>query len=193
MRRLISRMILRRGPSMCVHPTCSAGVRSSLRCCPPTISSITKDHDELFKLPPGSGRRVAQSVSQSQNCRTMSHLWHPRTGTTAVPPHLAAAAELLVIDLITQHDPQADPEFASDGNSGFAQSLLGEFSPVEALQVWVSAYCVDGRLAPEKAQQGVALFAQPAESLLTGAGIFARDHPHITGQRFAVLVPRGVA
>src|ERR1700730_4951326 len=122
----------------------------------------------------------------------MTHFWHPRTGTTAVPPHLAAATELFVIDLVTQHDPQPDPEFTSGSDPGFAQSLLLQLAPVEALQVRISAYGMHGRLAPEKAQQWVALFAQPAESLLTAAGIFARDHPHITYQRFAVFEPRRV-
>src|SRR5207302_1924470 len=39
--------------------TCSARLHSSTQCCPPNISSITIDHDELFELPPVSGRRVA--------------------------------------------------------------------------------------------------------------------------------------
>jgi len=43
----------------------------------------------------------------------MTHFWHPRTGTTAVLPHLAAATEFFVFDLVAQHDPQSDPEFAS--------------------------------------------------------------------------------
>src|ERR1700674_770544 len=38
----------------------------------------------------------------------------------------------------------------------------------------------------------VALFAQPTESLLTAAGIFAWDHPHIARQRFAVIKSRRV-
>jgi hypothetical protein len=33
----------------------------------------------------------------------MNPLWHSRTGTTAFLPHLAAATEFLVIDLIAQH------------------------------------------------------------------------------------------
>ena len=37
--------------------------------------------------------------------RTMTHLWHPRTGITAFLPHLAAATELFVIDPVAQHDP----------------------------------------------------------------------------------------
>jgi hypothetical protein len=54
----------------------------------------------------------------------MAHFWHPRTGTTAFLPHLAAATELLVIDLVTQQDPQANSEFASCSDSRFTQSLL---------------------------------------------------------------------
>src|SRR6266478_4910263 len=39
-----------------VHPySCSARVSSSIRCCPPNISSVMKDHDELFELPPLQG------------------------------------------------------------------------------------------------------------------------------------------
>src|SRR5215472_19361411 len=34
-----------------VHPTRSVPCCSSLWCCPPTISSISADHDELFDLP----------------------------------------------------------------------------------------------------------------------------------------------
>jgi hypothetical protein len=49
----------------------------------------------------------------------MNPLWHSRTGTTAFLPHLAAATELLIIDLIAQHDPQPDSEFTSDGDSRF--------------------------------------------------------------------------
>ena len=44
---------------ICVTLTCSARLLSSIQCCPPNISSITIDHDELFELPPVSGRRVA--------------------------------------------------------------------------------------------------------------------------------------
>jgi hypothetical protein len=41
-------------------------VASSLQCCPPTISSIIVDHDELFDLPAiqDSGRRVASSLGR---------------------------------------------------------------------------------------------------------------------------------
>src|SRR5271170_5528333 len=34
-----------------VQPTSSVRVTSSIRCCPPAISPITYDHDDVFKLP----------------------------------------------------------------------------------------------------------------------------------------------
>jgi hypothetical protein len=122
----------------------------------------------------------------------MTHLWHPRTGTTVFLPHLAAATELLVINLVAQHDPQPDPQLASYRHSRFAQSLLCQLAPVEALQLWISPYRVYGCFTPEKTQEWVTLFAQPAEPLLTAAGIFARDHSYITHHCFAIAEPRRV-
>jgi len=44
-----------------VQPTSSVRVTSSTRCCPPDISPIIPDHDDVFELP-CKGRRVAYSV-----------------------------------------------------------------------------------------------------------------------------------
>jgi hypothetical protein len=88
-----------------------------------------------------------------------------RTGSTVFLPHLATATELLVIDLVAQHNVEPNPELASGRDSRFPQSLLCQLAPVEALQLRVSAHRVHGRLAPEKAQQGVALFAPSTEPL----------------------------
>jgi hypothetical protein len=54
----------------------------------------------------------------------MNPFWHPRTGSTVFLPHLAAATELLIIDLLAQHDPQPDSELTTYSDSRFAQSLL---------------------------------------------------------------------
>src|SRR5260370_33164040 len=83
----------------------------------------------------------------------MTHFWHPRTGSTAFLPHLAAATELLVIDLVAQHNVEPNPELTSCRDSSFPQSLLCQLAPVEALQFRDSAPGVHGRLAPEKAQK----------------------------------------
>ena len=122
----------------------------------------------------------------------MTHLWHPRTGSTAFLPHLATTTELWIIDLVAQHDPQPDREFASCGDSGFTQSLRCQFAPVKALQLRVSAYRVYGRLAPEKTQQRITLLAQPTQPLPTSTRAFTRNHSYITRYRFAVSEPRRV-
>ena len=60
---------------------------------------------------------------------------HSRTGITAFLPQLSAAAEFLVVNLIAQHDPESDPEFASYGDPGLTQTLLDQFATVETLQL----------------------------------------------------------
>lgn len=90
-------------------------------------------------------------------------------GTTTFLPHLSAAAELLVINLVAQRDPESDSEFASCGNPGFPQSSLDQFAPVEALQLRIMPYGVDRRLTPEISQQRVALLAQRTQPLLAPA------------------------
>ena len=49
-------------------PSCgSAHIPFIFRCCPPDISSISNDHDELFGLPVSyTGRQIAYSEGQSQ-------------------------------------------------------------------------------------------------------------------------------
>lgn len=80
----------------------------------------------------------------------MNPLWHPRTGSSAFLPQLAAATELLVIDLVAQHNPQPDPEFTSHRDSHFTEALLLQLALVKAFQFWISADGVHARLTPEK-------------------------------------------
>ena len=70
-------------------------------------------------------------------------------GTTTFPPHLSAAAELLVINLVAQHDPESNPEFASGGHPCFPQSFLYQFAPVKALQLRILPHGVD-RASPQR-------------------------------------------
>src|SRR5487761_549238 len=91
------------------------------------------DHDDLFELPRGSGGgRVAYSALRSLQGRTIYRTRHSRTGSTAFLPQLSAAAEFLVVNLVAQHDPQTDSEFASGSHSRFPQSFLYQFAPIEA-------------------------------------------------------------
>ena len=79
--------------------------------------------------------------------------------------------ELLVLDLIAQHDPQPDPVFACRGDSGFAHSLLAELASIEALQLGIAPHGMQRGFAPEKTQQRVAVFTQPAEPLSRPTGV----------------------
>ena len=80
----------------------------------------------------------------------MNPCWHPRTGSTVFLPHLAAATELLIIDLLAQHDPQSDSELTTYSDSRFAQPLLQQLASIKALQLWILACRVLGCLTPEK-------------------------------------------
>src|SRR6267378_872051 len=123
----------------------------------------------------------------------MASLWHPRTGFTAFLLHLSATTELVIINLIPQHDPQPDPEFASHSDTRFSQAFLDQFAAIETLQLRIPAYRVYRRLTPEKPQQRIALFTQPTEPLPPSTGVFTRDNSHQTGYRLAISEPGGIA
>lgn len=97
-------------------------------------------------------------------------------GRTALLP-LSPAAEFRVIDPVPQHDPQPDAQLARGGQPRFPQPLLHQLAPVEAAQFRVQAHRVHGRLAPEVAQQRVALFGERPQPLPPSAGVLTRSHP----------------
>ena len=65
---------------------------------------------------------------QTVTIRTIPDFRHPRTGGTALL--LSTTTELLVIDLIAQHDPQPDSQLAGHGHTCFPQPLLHQFAPI---------------------------------------------------------------
>src|SRR5271170_3357663 len=112
--------------------------------------------------------------------------WHPRTGLTTYLLHLPTTAELVVPNPIPQHDPHSNSQLASHRRSRLPQTFLDQFTAVKLFQLWIPAYCMDDGFTPEKAQQRIALLGQTTQSLPPSTGIFSRDHPYITSQRFAV-------
>jgi hypothetical protein len=56
--------------------------------------------------------------------RTITRSGHSRTGITVFLLHLSTTTELVVINLISQHDPQPNPKFSRGGNAGFPQTFL---------------------------------------------------------------------
>jgi hypothetical protein len=54
----------------------------------------------------GAGSPINRSVT----VRTIARLWHPRTGTNVFLADLSATTELVIVNLVPQHDPQSNPE-----------------------------------------------------------------------------------
>jgi hypothetical protein len=69
-------------------------------------------------------REAGRLINQTVTFRTITPFWHSRTGSTTSLLHLSTTTELLVIDLVPQHDPQPNPEFPCGRDSGFPQTLL---------------------------------------------------------------------
>jgi hypothetical protein len=59
-------------------------------------------------------------------------------------------------------------------------------------QLRIPAHRMECCFTPEKAQQRIALFGQAPESLALPTGMFARDHPCITGQFLAACESRWI-
>jgi hypothetical protein len=59
-------------------------------------------------------------------------------GFTAFLPQLTAAAELVVINLVAQHDPKSDTEFPRCRDSRFGHSFLYQFALIETFDRNVS-------------------------------------------------------
>src|SRR6266436_7306975 len=60
-------------------------------------------------------REAGSLINRPVTVRTIPRFWHPRTGFTAFLLLLSTTTELVVLNLIPQHDPQSDPELASHG------------------------------------------------------------------------------
>jgi hypothetical protein len=69
-----------------------------------------------------SRREAGSLINRTVTMRTKPRFRHPRTGGTAML--LSTTTELLVIDLIAQHDPQANAQLAGHRHAGFPQPLL---------------------------------------------------------------------
>ncbi len=114
-----------------VHSPRSIRVTASRRCPAPNISSVTVDHDDSCELPPREG---GGSPNQCfGHSRTNANPGIPARTPPLRLPRLATTAELRVIDLIAQHDPEANPELPRRRDAGFRESLLHHLPSIEAL------------------------------------------------------------
>src|SRR5882724_5290641 len=86
--------------------------------CPPDISPVTFDHDDLFELPPFG---EASSLF-SYPVTAMQDHWCNLAFPHGLPRTAAAfrGGRTLVVDLVAQHDPQADTQFVRRCNPRLA-------------------------------------------------------------------------
>src|SRR5215475_6372320 len=122
---------------------------------------------------PFQRRQAGSLTNRTVTMRTKRRFRHPRTGGTALL--LSTTTELLVINLVPQHDPESNSQLTCYCHACFSQSLLHEFAAIESLQLRITARSVSRSLAPEKAQQRTALLGQSTEALPFAAGVFARN------------------
>ena len=81
-------------------------------------------HDSTTMCYSNSLREAGSLINRPVTFRTIRRFWHPRTGITAFLLLLSTTTELVVLNLIPQHDPQPDPEFASHRHTRLPQALL---------------------------------------------------------------------
>src|SRR5712691_2380289 len=129
------------------NPLRSIRVTASRRCSAPNISSVTVDHDDSRELPPREGGGSPNQCFGHSSTRTSANTGIPAQTPRLRLPRQATTAELRVIDLIAQHDPEANPELPRRRNAGFREPFLHDFPTIEALQVGIASHGMRGGLA----------------------------------------------
>ena len=71
-------------------------------------------------------------------------------GTTALLSPLSAATELLVINLVTQQDPESDSQLSCGRHSRLSQTFPHQFVLIKTLQLRILANRMAHRFTPEK-------------------------------------------
>ena len=71
-------------------------------------------------------------------------------GTTVLLSQLTAATELLIIDLVTQQDPEPDSQLSCGGYFRLSQTLLHQLVLIKTLQLRIFANRMPHRFAPQK-------------------------------------------
>src|SRR5258707_14884831 len=82
-----------------------------------------------------SFREAGSLINRPVTFRTIPRFWHSRTGITAFLLLLSTTTELVVLNLIPQHDPQPDPQLACHGHARFPRPLRNNFARQKAGQL----------------------------------------------------------
>src|SRR5262245_16875623 len=127
------------------------------------------DHDDACELPPLEGGGSPNQCCGHSRTRTRADTGIPARTPRLRLPRQPTTAELRVVDLIAQHDPETNPEFPRGRDARLREPFLGNLPTIEALQLGIPSYGMRRRFAPEKSEERVALFAERAQSLASAA------------------------
>jgi hypothetical protein len=154
----------------------------------PSIRARDAAHDVVFDRRRSSDRRGWASQSVSRSRATINHPENARTGTAAVRPPgssrrsrprlhrnarleartlgTASAAELVIVDLIAQHDVEPDEEAPGQGHLRFGPAAPPKDGEVDPLESSIASGRERCRLAEHPAQERAALFADMPQPVL---------------------------
>ena len=118
---------------------------------------------------------------------------HPRIEASPCCRPCSATAEFVVVNLITEQNPEADAELACSRHPSFAYTFLLEFPSIKSLQPVILPRRVHGRFAPYKSEEPISLFREPPEALTAAARVFAGNQANVARDGFAIGKPRRIA
>src|SRR5438105_13158239 len=129
----------------------------------------------------------------------MNYPEHARTGTNAVGGSRQAVTslrrdrgrpapptELVIVDLITQHNEQPHEELAGDGDFGVGTPAAMHEREVGALEVGIHARGMRGGLPEGKAVEGAGARGDVAQMILIGRGVKGRGPADVADDVLAV-------
>jgi len=171
----------------------SIRVTASRRRPSPNISSVTADHDDSCELPASEGGGSPNQCCGHSPTRTSANTGIPARTPPLQLPRQPTTAELGVVNLIAQHDPETNPQLPRRRDAGFREPFLHDLPSLETLPGRIPSRGMCGRLAPEKPQEWIPLFAERSESLPYAARVLARDHADVARECLPVEKPCGIA
>jgi len=110
-----------------------------------------RDHDDSCDLPARGGGWPIHRSGHSADHVLRSGI--PAFEASPCCRSYGATAEFVVVNLITQQNPQPDAELTCSRHARFAYAFLLKLPPIESLQPVVTPRGVHGRFAPHKPQK----------------------------------------
>ena len=101
------------------------------RCCPPNISSVTRDHDDYANSLRGGGLPT-HFAGHVVRPTTSPHRHSRIRASPRCRRRQCATAELVVVDLIAQQDPQSDAQLSRHRDACLSEPFLLELPPIKS-------------------------------------------------------------